>query len=63
MKKISVLLIFIAITACTTQGAYDVIQANQKHTCNEYRGQQRDDCLDSFSQSYEQYSENREAYD
>ncbi|AEF55436.1 hypothetical protein Mar181_2401 [Marinomonas posidonica IVIA-Po-181] len=41
--------------SCTTKGVYEALQDNHQNYCQQYRGQQQDDCQSTYRQSYEEY--------
>ena len=63
-KRLTVALMIIAcnvLTACSNRQVYDAVQNNRRLECDKLPDSaQRDECLQQYSESYDEYQRKRE---
>ena len=59
MKFIPILLIFLIVGACSSRGAYEAFQTNNRQACYQLPMSQQDDCLKQASKSFNEYERER----
>ena len=60
LHYLAVIIVSIAIGACTTKQLYNELQHNQKLECEKLPPSQYDECMQEASDSYEEYKRERE---
>ena len=55
------LLLVLAMSACSSRQAYDAMQARERNECLKVPESQYQDCIERTSQSYAEFSRERES--
>lgn len=57
--KVAILFGIIMLGACSSQEAYHAIQENRRAECEKLPDRQREECLEDYQMSYEEYERAR----
>lgn len=60
MDKLPLLFVLLAFAACSSKGAYDSIQLNNRIECSKLPPSQYDECIERASKPYEEYERERD---
>ena len=50
----------VLVCGCTKREVYESVQSNMRLECEKLQLPQRDECIDAYSDSFEEYSRKRE---
>lgn len=61
MKFIIVIFLIITITSCSNKDMYSNLQNSHTFSCEKLKSNQYEDCMNQYSDSYEDYTAKRQA--
>lgn len=60
MKKLFMLGVLFAVSACSHQQVYDALQQGQQVECQKLQGELYQQCMQKYAKPYQQYQQERE---
>ncbi len=59
IRILGFILALVLVTACSNREIYNTIQTNQKHQCRNLPPAAYDECINTYSESYDEYQKKR----